>query len=191
MNAQHRTLSELEAGLASVLASPRDEGFVQLIVRRPSVNQREVIDTAELSLTDGLIGDNWRTRGGWNTPDGAPHPEMQLTLMNSRLIALVAGAPDRWPLAGDQLYVDFDLSVSNLPPGAQLTIGTAVIEITAEPHTGCRKFSSRFGKDAVKLVNSQQGKALRLRGVNAKVVRPGLVRVNDLVQKNAAHTAPK
>jgi len=163
--------------------SPRNEGKLELIVRRPNTEQREVLEEAELSLAEGLVGDNWKIRGSSRTPDGAAHPELQVTIMNSRAIALVAQDRERWSWAGDQLFVDLDLSADNLPPGTRIAVGSAVIEITPHPHTGCRKFAARYGQDAVRFVNSPVGKELRLRGVNSKVVRPGRIRVGDVVRK--------
>ena len=154
-----------------------------MIVRRPQTDQREELQEGMLNHAEGLVGDNWRTKGSGMTPDGSSHPEMQLNLMNARVIALVAGARERWSLAGDQLYLDLDLSTANLPPGSQLRLGEAVIEITAPPHTGCRKFAARFGMDALKFVNSKLGRQLNLRGINAKVRQPGLVRVGDSAAK--------
>jgi hypothetical protein len=179
---KHLTMEELEAGLEAVRHSPRDNGVLDLIVRRPSTGQREVLKEAELDLVEGLVGDNWRTRGSPRTPDGSSHPEMQLNVMNSRAIALVAGDRDRWPLAGDQLFIDLDLSDANLPPGTRLALGSAVIEVTAQPHTGCAKFVARFGLDAMNFVNSPLGKQFHLRGINAKVVRPGAIRVGDVAR---------
>jgi hypothetical protein len=115
--------------------------------------------------------------------DGSPHPDMQLNIMNSRVIALVAGARERWPLAGDQLYIDLDLSDDNLPPGTRLVLGRAVIEVTRQPHTGCHKFLARFGAGALKFVNSPAGRKHHLRGINAKVVQPGVIRLGDLATK--------
>ena len=103
--------------------------------------------------------------------------------MSSRAAALVAGDRERWPLAGDQLYVDLDLSDENLPPGTRLALGSAVLEVTDEPHTGCKKFTARFGLDAMVFVNSPVGRALNLRGINARVVESGTVRVGDAVTK--------
>jgi hypothetical protein len=180
---QNLTLDQLEAGLADIRQSPKHEGKLVLIVRRPKTDERETLAEAELDLAEGLVGDDWKRRGSSRTPDGKAHPELQLTLINSRAIAVVAQAQDRWGLAGDQLYVDLDLSVENLPVGAKLAIGSAVIEITPYPHTGCRKFAARYGADAVQFVNSAVGKELRLRGVNARVVRPGKIRVGDLVRR--------
>jgi hypothetical protein len=177
------TTEELEAGLGHVLLSPKDEGVLKLIVRRPAVDEREVLEEGELDLAEGLKGDSWKQRGSSRTPDGSAHPDMQLNVMNSRILDLVAQDRERWRLAGDQLIVDMDLSDENLPAGARLALGSAVIEVTEQPHTGCKKFVSRFGEDAVKFVNSPQGKRLRLRGLNAKVVRPGVVRVGDAVRK--------
>jgi hypothetical protein len=176
-------MEELEAGLDEIRRSPKDGGVLELIVRRPLVDAREVLEEGELHLSEGLVGDSWKLRGSSRTPDGSAHPDMQLNVMNARAIALVARERHRWPLAGDQLYVDLDLSDENLPPGTRLSIGSAVIEVTPQPHTGCKKFVSRFGLDAMKFVNSPVGRRLRLRGLNARVVRPGRVRVGDAVKK--------
>jgi hypothetical protein len=182
---RHRTETELEAGLNHIRCSPKDSGVLVLISRRPRVEEREVLEEAEISLTEGLVGDNWKTRGSSRTSDGSAHPDLQLTLMNSRMIGLLADERQHWALAGDQLFIDLDLSAHNLPPGTQLEIGTAIIEITAYPHAGCKKFGARFGPEALKFVNSPLGKELQLRGLNAKVVRPGKVRVRDVVRKHA------
>jgi hypothetical protein len=180
---KHLTLSELEAGFQDITRSPKDGGVVEMIVRRPQVGEREVIDEAQLDPTEGLVGDSWRRRTSRRTADGTPHPDMQLNLMNSRVVSLVSQDRSRWPLAGDQLFVDLDLSDANLPPGTRLAIGTAVIEVTAEPHTGCSKFVERFGADATKFVNSRERRELHLRGINARVVRSGVLRVGDAVSK--------
>lgn len=182
-NLKHLTLAEMEAGLPTIRQAPKDQGVVKLISRRPNTDAREVLAEAQLDPDRGLIGDNWKARGSRSTPDGSANPEMQLNLMNARVIELLAQDKSRWALAGDQLFVDFDLSEANIPPGTRLVIGAAVIEITAPPHLGCKKFSARFGPDAVKFVNSTEGKQLHLRGVNAKVVESGLVRAGDSVRK--------
>lgn len=182
-DAKQLTSEELEAGLEHILQSPKDHGVVELIVRRPQVGEREVLGEGTLDVAVGLVGDNWGVRGSSRTADGSSHPEMQLNIMNARVIDLVAQDRARWPLAGDQLYVDLDLSAANLPPGTRLALGSAVIEVTPEPHTGCQKFVARFGPDAMKFVNSPTRKELRLRGINAKVVQPGVIRVGDVVRK--------
>jgi MOSC domain-containing protein YiiM len=176
----HLTTAELEAGLSHIRSSPTDDGLLELIVRRPAVDQREVMEAAELDLEKGLVGDTWRVRGA---SDGGPHPETQLNVMNARAIALIAGDVERRSLAGDQLYIDLDLSEENLPVGMRLAIGDAVIEVTEPPHRGCQKFSSRFGLDALRFVNSEVGQALRLRGLNARVVVPGWIRQGNVVTK--------
>ena len=183
--ARHLTMPELEAGLDAIRQSPRDEGVLELIVRRPQTDAREVLQEGELDPAHGLVGDNWRSRGssgGWQPA----LTDRQLTLMNSRVIALLAQTKERWPLAGDQLFVDLDLSAANVPPGTQLAVGSTVIEVTATPHTGCKKFTERFGPDAVAFVNSPAWKHLQLRGVHARVVKPGLIRVGDVVKKLSA-----
>jgi hypothetical protein len=177
------SLPELEAGMVGILHSPKDQGVLELIVRRPRVDEREVLQEGELDLAAGLVGDSWKSRGSSSTPDGSANPEMQLTIMNSRVVALLAQTKDRWPLAGDQLFIDFDLSVANMPPGTRLSLGSAVIEVTGPPHTGCMKFKARYGAEALKFVNSPMGKQLHLRGINAKVVSPGTIRVGDVAKK--------
>jgi hypothetical protein len=188
---KHLTMAELEAGLDEIKRAPKDEGVLQLIVRRPRVDEREALEEGELHLVEGLVGDGWRTRSSSRTADGSAHPEMQLNIMNSRVTALVAQHRDRWQLAGDQLYIDMDLSAENLPAGSQLSIGSAVIEVTPPPHNGCNKFVSRFGLDAMLFVNSTVGKELHLRGINARVVQPGLIRVGCVVKKLFISDGPK
>ena len=177
------TTAELEAGLDHIRQSPKNNGTLELIARRPKVDEREVLEKGYLDLTEGLVGDNWRIRGSSRTNNGLGHPDMQLNVMNARAISLVAQARDRWQLAGDQLYVDFDLSEENLSAGDRLAIGSAIIEVTEIPHNGCKKFVERFGLEAMKFVNSPIGKQLHLRGINAKVVQPGLIKRGDLVAK--------
>jgi MOSC domain-containing protein YiiM len=173
----HAELSALDEGLPAVRRSPPDDGTVELIACRPAEGQRQVLAEAELDPEQGLVGDGWQARG-------TPHPERQLTLMNARAAALVAGPRESWALAGDQLYVDLDLGEANLPPGTRLAVGSAVIEVTAEPHRGCGKFSRRFGVDAMRWVNSAVGRELNLRGINARIVRGGVVRPGDAISKD-------
>ena len=180
---KHLTMEELEAALDHLRQAPKDDGVLQLIVRRPQTDEREVVEEAELDPVLGLIGDNWHVRGSGRTRDGSAHPEMQINIMNARVTALVAQDKDRWPLAGDQLYLDMDLSRENLPAGSRIAVGSAVLEVSPLPHTGCHKFVSRFGLDAMKFVNSQVGKELCLRGINAKVVQGGVVKVGHTAKK--------
>jgi hypothetical protein len=179
----HLTTSELEAGLDEIRQAPKDAGVLELIVRRPAVNDRELLEEAELHLDEGLLGDSWKRRRSKTTPDGSPNPLMQLNIMNSRVTALVAQSKDRWQLAGDQLYLDMDLSEENVPAGTCLALGSAVIEVTPPPHLGCQKFVARFGLDAMKFVNSPVGRELHLRGVNAKVIQGGVIRLGDVARK--------
>jgi hypothetical protein len=174
--------AELAAGLDAIRAAPAEVGSLEMIVRRPAEDGREIVEEGLLTADDGLVGDLWRARGSRSTPDGAADPDRQLTVMGSRVIDLLA-AGDRtaWPLAGDQLYVDLDLGVANLAAGTRLAIGDAVIEVTEPAHTGCAKFSARFGSEALRFVNSPEGRNLRLRGLNARVVRPGTIRRGDPV----------
>lgn len=181
----HQTdeLTRLEASLDQIRESPADEGRVELIARRPAENQREVVSEAELDVHVGLVGDTWLVRGSGRTPDGGPSPEAQVTLMNARAAAAIAGERERWPMAGDQFYVDLDISRTNLPPGSRVQIGSAVIEFSEPPHTGCAKFSARYGVEALKFVNSPVGRELRLRGANCRVVVAGTVRAGDAIKK--------
>jgi len=175
----HLTMAELEENLDELRLSPRDEGSLRMIVRRPRSGEREVIEQGSLSVEEGLTGDNWSTRNS-----GAPlDVDRQLTIMNARVAGLLAQQEDRWHLFGDQLYIDLELSEENLPTGTRLALGGAVIEVTSVDHTGCKKFAERFGVDAVKFVSAPVGKELRLRGIYAKVVQPGPIRVGDLARK--------
>jgi hypothetical protein len=180
---EHVTIAVLEAGLDKIKASPSDRGRVELIARRPATGEREVVAEATVDQVVGLVGDNWSTRGARSTADGSADPDAQLTLMNARTAMLVAADPDRRALCGDQLYLDFDLTGVNVPPGTRLRIGSAVVEITSLPHLGCGKFIKRFGVEAGKWVNSPAGRELNLRGVNARVISGGAVRVGDAVVK--------
>ena len=181
MNQQ--STKQLAAGLEHIRRAPRDRGALQMIVRRPDVGQREPLQRGVLDVEEGLVGDNWHRRGSRHTDDGLAHPDMQLNIMNSRVAELVSGSRERWELAGDQLFVDMDLSDENLPPGTQLELGTALLEVTAVPHLGCKKFVARYGLDAMKFVNSGRGKQLNLRGINARVLRSGTVSVGDELSK--------
>jgi hypothetical protein len=187
---EHLSRQRLESGLGKIRESPADRGRVILVVRRPAVGVRELADEAMLDTVAGLAGDNWLTRGSSRT-DGSADPERQVTVMNARAAELVAGGTDRMPLAGDQIYVDLDLSVGNLPAGSLLAVGQAVLQVSDAPHLGCAKFVDRFGAEAMRFVNSRLGRQLRLRGMNAQVVQPGLVRPGDVVtRRQIAATQP-
>lgn len=179
----YRTPAELESAVDDFRASPTADGTLELIVRRPAENEREELEEGVLDLSSGLVGDNWLNRGSISSPDGTSHPDKQLNIINARVSAFLAVDPDRRRLAGDQLHVDLDLSAENLPPGTRLAIGSAVIEVTPQPHLGCKKFMNRYGLEALRFVNSDIGKQLRLRGLNAKVVVPGTIRRGDKIAK--------
>ena len=179
----HLTTAELDVGLDHIRQAPKDTGILELIVRRPLTGQREILEEGELDLVEGLVGDNWGARGSSMTNDGNAHSEMQLNIMNARAISHIAQDKDRWQLAGDQLFIDMDISEHNMPPGTRLSLGTAIIKVTAIPHNGCKKFVARFGLDAMKWVNSEEGKKLHLRGINAKVVQAGSISAGDTVNK--------
>ena len=171
---------DFEAALADVRSSPTQDGSVELIAIRPAENQRQVVEEALLTTESGLAGDSWLE---WASAKNEIYYETQLTLMNSRFAEAITQDGDGWELAGDQLYVDFDLSVDNAPPGTRLEIGSATIEISAQPHTGCAKFSKRFGREVLMATRTDEGKRLRLRGVNARVLESGMVRRGDSVRR--------
>jgi len=180
---EYRSFDELTTYVPAVRGAPANGGVLELIVARPAVGERAALDEGRLDVVDGLIGDSWRDRPSSRMPDGQPHPGMQITIMNSRAIDAIAGTRERWALAGDQLYADLDVSVDNLPDGTRLAIGEAVVEVTDQPHRGCAKFADRFGSDAVRFVNTGEGAALRLRGINTKVISGGTIRPGDTFTK--------
>lgn len=180
---QHLSLEELRQGLDEIRRSPKDRGVLKAIVIRPETDARVLLQRCELSPDGGVHGDNW-AKGCWmSLPDGRPHPDVQVTLMNVRSIALIAKEEARWSLTGDNLFVDLDLSEDNLPPGTRLSIGSALLEITDVPYKGCKKFAERFGVDATRFVNGREGLRLHLRGIYARIVEPGVVAVGDLMAK--------
>jgi hypothetical protein len=174
---------DLGAHTGSVLAAPRNAATIELIVRRPERDAREVVAEARLDPVAGLVGDGWLVRGSSSRPDGTPDPLSQLTIINTRVLAAMEGDRSRWPLAGDQLYADFDLGVDNLPPGTRLRVGEALVEVTERPHTGCAKFASRFGDDALRWISTPEGRAARMRGMYVRVIEGGAVGVGDEIRK--------
>ncbi|HCG02468.1 MAG TPA: MOSC domain-containing protein [Chloroflexi bacterium] len=180
---QTEELTRLEQSLDHIRKAPTDGGSVELIAIRPAVDEREILTEARLDPEEGLVGDSWRARGSSSMPDGSANPVAQVTLMNARAAAAVAGDRDQWALAGDQIYVDLDLSLLNLPAGSRIQVGSAVLEFSEAPHTGCAKFSARFGNDALRFVNSPLGRELRLRGANCRVMVGGTVRPGDTITK--------
>ena len=183
---EHLSRERLEAGLDHIRESPQDHGRLVLVVRRPEVGQRDLPQEVVLDQVTGLEGDNWLTRGSSSTPDGAADPDRQITVINVRLAELVAGGTERMALAGDQLYVDLDISVDNLPAGSLLAVGEVVLRVSEAPHTGCAKFLERFGTEALRFVSSRMGRRLRLRGMNTRIVVPGTIRLGDPAVKAGA-----
>lgn len=181
--ATHLTTEQIEARLDWVEASPAECGTVEGLCIRPEVNGRQELESCRLSPAEGVDGDFWVRKSFMTLDDGSSDPAVQVAIMNSRAVDVIAGSRDRWKLAGDQLFVDFDLSESNLAPGDRLHVGPAILEITPVPHTGCGMFQERFGAAAVRFYNSKVGKAMRLRGVYAQVVQEGVVSVGDTVRK--------
>ena len=174
---------DLDQHLDTIRAAPADDGRVELIVRRPGSDERDVLAEAVLDPAEGLVGDHWRARGNRWTSDGSSDPADQVTIISTRVLAAIEPDRTRWPLAGDQLYVDLDLGEANLPAGSRLQVGGAIVEVSAKPHTGCAKFSARFGSDALRWINGPMGRQLRMRGVNARVVSGGVVRPGDAIRK--------
>ena len=179
----HLTTPDLEAGLEQIRNSPKNQSVLDMIVSRPEEDAREIMELADLDVVVGLVGDTWQARPSARSGDGKAHPDMQITLMNSRVADLVAQSKERWPLSGDQLFADLDLSKTNVPPGTRISVGKAVLEATDQPHTGCKKFASRFGVDALKFISSPATEVLQLRGINLKVVEGGEIKPGDIVKK--------
>ena len=180
---KHLSTPDLEAGLEQIRNSPKNQSVLDMIVSRPEEDAREIMELADLDVVVGLVGDTWQDRPSARSGDGKAHPDMQITLMNSRVADLVAQSKERWPLSGDQLFADMDLSKTNVPPGTRISVGKAVLEATDQPHTGCKKFASRFGVDALKFISSSTTEALQLRGINLKVIEGGEIKPGDIVKK--------
>ena len=180
---KHLSTPDLEAGLDHIINSPKNQSVLDMIVSRPEEDAREVMELADLNVNVGLVGDTWQDRPSARSGDGKAHPDMQITIMNSRVADLVAQDKERWPLSGDQLFADIDLSADNMPPGTRISVGSAILVATDQPHTGCKKFAARFGADALKFISSPVGKELRLRGINCKVVQNGEIKPGDSVNK--------
>lgn len=182
-NLNHLSLSQMEAGLPHILKSPKNHGKIELLVTRPETLKRQIHEEIRIDFREGVKGDIWHFKPTSSTKDGKPHPLRQVTVMNSRLIHLLAQTKDRWALAGDQIYADLDLSSENLPIGTQLKLGDeAIIEVSDSPHNGCKKFAQRYGADAMRFVNSKFGKTQNLRGINAIVIKEGNVKLNDIIK---------
>ena len=170
------TTDQLAAALTWIREAPRGRGTLELIVCRPGVGARAVIDEVTFDLELGVVGDTWSTR---TRPGGLPpNPEAQVTIMSARVAEVIAGAREAWPAAGDQLYVDLALDVD---VGTRFAVGTSVLEVSASPHTGCAKFTQRFGSEVTRWVNSREGRALNLRGINARIIQAGVARRGDVI----------
>lgn len=181
--ARHLSKAELAAGLPGVLESPKDNGAIEQIIVRPAANERRPVNSVAISLAGGLEGDHW-AQGCWKSNEsGEPHPDVQICMMNSRCIDLIAGDKSNWAPAGDNLFIDMDLTPDNLPPGTHISMGTAVLEITDTPHKGCAKFIERYGRDACVFVNVGDGDRYKLRGIYGRVVQDGVISVGDKVSK--------
>ena len=180
---KHLSTPDLVAGLEQIRNSPKNQSVLDMIVSRPEEDAREIMELADLDVVVGLVGDTWQDRPSASSGDGKAHPDMQITLMNSRVADLVAQSKERWPMSGDQLFADLDLSKTNVPPGTRISVGKAVLEATDQPHTGCKKFASRFGVDALKFISSPATEVLQLRGINLKVVEGGEIKPGDIVKK--------
>ena len=183
MNFIYKKLKDLEIGLEEIISSPKQTGIVKMIVSRPKIETRKILKMGELDKHLGLIGDNWYDRDASSAQNKSPDMQVQITIMNSRVIELITQNYDQWSLAGDQLYIEMDISKKNLPPGSLLEVGSALLKVSEKPHTGCKKFSERFGLDALKFISSKQGRELSLRGINTSIIKSGIVQTGDKVMK--------
>ena len=183
MNMIHKDMQTLRQGSEYINDAPSDNGVLKMIVARPAEDQRTEMEEAILDIPNGLVGDNWKQRGSSRTDDGSAHPDMQITMMNSRVVEVICQDVSDWKLAGDQLYVDFDLSEANMPAGTRIALGEAELEVTTQPHTGCNKFSDRFGIDALKFISDKAGRASHMRGIYLKVTKNGSIKKGDIVTK--------
>lgn len=183
-----RTADELDAHLPHLRSAPADVGRLDLVVRRPAVDERDVLEAGTLSEDGGLEGDNWLDRSTSRAIEAGRHLDAQINVTSSRMASFLAfDDVERQALAGDQLHLDLDISHANLPTGTRIGIGEdAVIEVTKKPHNGCAKFRARYGQEALDFVNSETGQAMRLRGFNARVVTGGVVRPGDKVTRMAS-----
>jgi hypothetical protein len=178
------TTAELAASLDHLSAAPTQTGSLELIVRRPESRVREILAEGVLDEAGGLLGDNWLSRATSRAIAEGRHLDAMVTVMSARMVALLGDTDEARALAGDQLYVDLDLSRDNLPAGTRLAVGDdAVLEVSAKPHAGCKKFLARFGPDVLAFVNGETGSRMRLRGLNARVVRGGTIRPGDVVRR--------
>jgi MOSC domain-containing protein YiiM len=180
MELEHLTIEQIEADMPDVFASPKNRGELEAIVVRPESEKRESREAVYLSPEGGVDGDRWASS---KAQDGGPEPRAQVSLMNARLLKMIARDEKRMPLAGDNLVVDLDLSEANLPVGQKLTVGEVLMEVTDLPHTGCSKFAERFGTDALRYINAAERRSLRLRGLFTRVLEAGTVRVGDIAEK--------
>ncbi|WP_316650373.1 MOSC domain-containing protein [Ovoidimarina sediminis] len=183
MTRPHRTMAELKEAMPHILDAPKEEGRVDMIISRPDHGERTLPQRVRVTAEFGVEGDHW-SRGCWMTADdGTPHPEVQICMMMSRVIEAIAGAPENWPPAGDNLFLEMDLTPASMPPGTRFSIGSAEFIVTPVPHNGCESFIERYGRDACVFVNTGEGKAHRLRGIYARVTRDGEIAVGDTVRR--------
>lgn len=171
---RHLSTAELEAAFRALPPAPKEAGRLTHIVRRPTKEAREVLQHARLSLADGLPGDGWSQKP-------APDPAAQLTVMQIGVAEMLANGQSL-ALFGDNLFVDLDLAVENLPIGSRLRVGGAVVEVTPLPHDGCHKFNARFGTDALRFVNAKPTRHRNLRGIYWRILEAGDIEIGSAVR---------
>lgn len=173
-SARHVALDKLEAGFDGLRPPPGERGGLTAIARRSRDGSRELPVTAELSVADGLVGDAWSRRPPRD-------PNAQLTVMRQDIALLIAnGQP--LSLFGDNLFVDFDISGAHLPAGTRLRLGECLVEVTPEPHNGCRKFRDRFGQDALRFTALRRIRPHNARGIHWRVIEGGIIRIGDSIE---------
>jgi hypothetical protein len=173
----------LMAALPFVMAAPADNAPVRQLCFRPDRHARSFPDQLALTRAAGIPGDRWLAEPWLRLPDGAPDPDIQVSILPARVLDLIWKPGDTAPHPGDPIIADMDLSLANLPPGTLVQAGSAVLRVSALFNDGCVKWKARYGADAKDWITAPGHPALRLRGILCAVVQDGAVRIGDRLQK--------
>ena len=177
---------QLDQALPDVMAAPKDRAAIGMLCLRPERNQRKFVDQIEVSPQKGIAGERWLESPWLTTPEGAPHPGIQISILQQRVLDLVWQDRENTPHPGDTFVVDMDLSHDNLPVGQLLSVGTAILKVSDVFNDGCVKWKARYGAAAKDWIVADDHPKLRLRGVLCSVERAGLLKAGDFLTKIAA-----